>query len=80
MEACGSAHHGGRAIRDLGHEVRLIPPAYVNPLVKRQKNDAADAEPPRRSHRDRRAALGRVAEGAAVTTQGDEQSHRPLVR
>src|SRR6516165_295087 len=44
MEACGSAHHWGRAIRDLGHEVRLIPPIYVKPFVKRQKNDAADAE------------------------------------
>ena len=44
MEACGSAHHWGRAIRDLGHEVRLIPAAYVKPFVKRQKNDAADAE------------------------------------
>ena len=44
MEACGSAHHWGRAIRDLGHDVRLIPPVYVKPFVKRQKNDAADAE------------------------------------
>ena len=44
MEACGSAHHWGRAIGDLGHEVRLIPPACVKPFVKRQKNDAADAE------------------------------------
>ena len=44
MEACGSAHHWGRAIRDLGHEARLIPPIYVKPFVKRQKNDAADAE------------------------------------
>ena len=44
MEACGSAHHWAREIRALGHEVRLIPPAYVKPYVKRQKNDAADAE------------------------------------
>jgi len=44
MEACASAHHWAREIGTLGHEVRLIPPAYVKPFVKRQKNDAADAE------------------------------------
>ncbi len=44
MEACASAHEWGRAIRDLGHEVRLVPPNYVKPFIKRQKNDAADAE------------------------------------
>lgn len=44
MEACASAHQWGRAIIDLGHEVRLIPPTYVKPFVKRQKNDTADAE------------------------------------
>ncbi|MGB3408197.1 MAG: IS110 family transposase [Jannaschia sp.] len=44
MEACGGAHFWGREIGKLGHEVRLLPPAYVKPFVKRQKNDAADAE------------------------------------
>ena len=44
MEACGGAHYWGREIDMLGHEVRLVPPAYVKPFVKRQKNDAADAE------------------------------------
>jgi transposase len=44
MEACASAHYWGREISALGHEVRLLPPIYVKPFVKRQKNDAADAE------------------------------------
>ncbi len=44
MEACGGARHWGREIARLGHGVRLIPPAHVKPCVKRQENDAADAE------------------------------------
>ena len=44
MEACASSHHWARQIEALGHQVRLIAPAYVKPFVKRQKNDAADAE------------------------------------
>ena len=44
MEACGSAHYWAREIKALGHEVRMMPPAYVKPFVKRGKTDAADAE------------------------------------
>src|SRR4029078_11002994 len=44
MEACATAHGWGREIEKLGHTVRLIAPIYVKPFVKRQKNDAADAE------------------------------------
>lgn len=44
MEACAGAHLWGRATRELGHEVRLIPPIHVTLFVKRQKNDAGDVE------------------------------------
>src|SRR6476659_399624 len=44
IEACASSHHWSRELQALGHKVRLIPPAYVKPYVKRQKNDATDAE------------------------------------
>jgi transposase len=44
IEACASSHYWSRELQALGHEVRLMPPAYVKPYVKRQKNDATDAE------------------------------------
>jgi transposase len=44
IEACASSHYWSRELRALGHSVRLMPPAYVRPYVKRQKNDMADAE------------------------------------
>jgi transposase len=44
LEACGAAHYWARELRTLGHEVVLVPPQYVKPYVKRNKNDAADAE------------------------------------
>ena len=44
IEACGTSHHWARELIALGHEVRLMPPAYVKPYVKRGKTDAADAE------------------------------------
>jgi transposase len=44
IEACATAHHWSRELQALGHAVRLMPPSYLKPYVKRQKNDAADAE------------------------------------
>ena len=44
LEACGGAHYWARELQSLGHEVVLLPPQYVKPYVKRNKNDAADAE------------------------------------
>jgi transposase len=44
IEACASAHHWSRELQALGHTVRLMPPAYVKPHVKRHKNDATDAQ------------------------------------
>ena len=44
IEACASSHHWSRELQALGHSVRLMPPAYVKPYVKRHKNDATDAE------------------------------------
>jgi transposase len=44
IEACASSHYWSRELQALGHNVRLMPPAYVKPYVKRQKNDMADAE------------------------------------
>jgi transposase len=44
IEACASSHYWSRELKALGHTVRLMPPAYVKPYVKRQKNDASDAE------------------------------------
>lgn len=44
IEACASGHYWARTLMNMGHEVKLMPAAYVKPYVKRQKNDAADAE------------------------------------
>ena len=44
MEACGGAHYWARELITLGHKVRLIPPQYVKPYVKRGKNDRNDVE------------------------------------
>ena len=59
MEACASAHEWGRAISELGHEVRLIPPSYVKPYVKRQKNDMRMQKPLLKPARDQQCASSR---------------------
>ena len=43
LEACGSAHHWARELIRLGHDARMMPPSYVKPYIRRQKNDASDA-------------------------------------
>src|SRR5215204_7743474 len=59
MEACGSAHHWARELMAMGHEVVLIPPAYIKPYVKRGKNDAVDGQRSARRWRARTCALCR---------------------
>src|SRR5215207_2467446 len=57
LEACGGSHHWGRLLNKLGHRVKLIPPQYVKPFVKRSKNDRNDAE-----------AIGEAASRPAMRT------------
>ena len=62
LEACAGSHYWGRELQALGHEVRLIPPQYVKPYVKTNKNDATDAEAicealTRPTGKDRRTAI-----------------------
>lgn len=66
LEACGTAHYWGRELTRHGHDVRLIPPVYVKPFVKRQKNDAADAEAVAE------AALRPTMRSVAVETAGQQ--------
>ena len=71
MEACASSHYWGRETEKLGHEVKLIPPIYVKPFVKRQKNDTTDAE-----------AICEAAQRPTmtfVTVKGEEQQARGMV-
>jgi transposase len=71
MEACGTAHHWARVLTGLGHEVRLIPPAYVKAYVRRNKTDAADAEAicAALGRRDMRFVPVRTAQEQAAASQ-----------
>ncbi len=70
MEACASAHHWGRAIGDLSHEVRLVPPAYVRPFVKRQSEAGKKCDP------GDRFSAGDMADAEAIA----EAASRPTMR
>src|SRR6516162_1625963 len=72
IEACASSHHWSRRLQALGHTVRLMPPAYVKPYVKRQKNDATDAEAICE-------AVGRANMRFGPTKTPEQQSHAALV-
>ena len=73
LEACGGAHHWACALQAMGHEVRLLPPAYVKPFVKRNKNDAIDAEA------ICEAAKRRSAPACVRPFQGNPPSHNRRV-
>jgi hypothetical protein len=68
LEACGGAQHWARELQSMGHEVQLIPPAYVKPYVKRHKNDAVDAE-----------ATGGKQKLGAISKMGERTLRRLLI-
>ena len=77
IEACASSHHWSRELQALGHTVRLMPPAYVKPYVKRQKNDMADAEALRGGYQSQHAV--RANEDARAAELSDASPHTPSV-
>src|SRR5438105_153051 len=76
IEACASSHHWSRELQSLGHKVRLMPPAYVKPYVKRQKNDATDAEADLRGREPAKHAIRRD-QGARAAKLPDAPPHAP---
>ena len=72
MEACATSHHWGRVAQAHGHEVRLVPAAYVKPFVKRQKNDRADVEAIAK-------AASRPTLGLKAVTSAETQGRAPPI-
>jgi transposase len=80
LEACGSAHDGGRRLRALGHEVRLIPAACVKPFVRRNKTDVRDAAAICTALKQPDMRFVRIKSGAQQAARGLERSRELLVR
>ena len=76
IEACASSHHWSRELQALGHTVRLMPPAYVKPYVKRQKNDVTDAEGDLRGCHETKHAVCADQNGRATALLTQERSDR----
>ena len=79
IEACASSHHWSRELQALGHTVRLMPPAYVKPYVKRQKNDMADAEAICEAVTRANMRFVRANQGARAAELPDASPHPPSV-
>jgi transposase len=77
IEACASSHYWSRELPALGHIVRLMPPAYVKPYVKRQKNDMADAEAMRSGHQSQHTV--RTNKDTRAAKLPDASPHSPYV-
>ena len=77
IEACASSHYWSRELKALGHTVRLMPPAYVKPYVKRQKNDARRGGHLRGCHQGQHAV--RRDQDARATERPGAPSHAPSV-
>jgi transposase len=80
IEACGSAHYWARELRALGHDVRLIPAAYVKPFVRRNKNDARDAAAIGTAVRRPDMRFVAIKSVAGQASRGLERSRELLVR
>src|SRR5258706_9416812 len=76
IEACASSHYWSRELQALGHTVRLMPPAYVKPYVKRQKNDAGERKPQKEPDSGSRRARIRCSANLPGWSDRKDDRHR----